>query len=280
MPLWAALLAVAFALLRGRRHAWRAYYWVVLLAWFVHILGDLITSYGTQILSPFSDWAPGLNTTFIIDPWFSGLLLAGLVLSLWWRPRTGAVLGLAAAVALVGFQATQYRTAVDLGERWAAQQGFDAATVQAYPQPWSPRNWMVIVERPEVYHLARVNLGRTRAPAEPDPDAFFLHRLWAAYPPVAEGRWARFTRYGPAPVDATARALMGHPEFGFFRWFAAHPALHHAGPVDDGGAYCVVFEDLRFRLPALNPPFRYGFCRADGAWHRYRFSGDLDRAPL
>jgi len=42
-----------------------------------HIAGDVITSYGTMLLAPLSDWRAAIGTTFIIDLWFSGIIVAG-----------------------------------------------------------------------------------------------------------------------------------------------------------------------------------------------------------
>ncbi len=280
MPIWAWLLAVACAILLGRRYPWRAYYGVILLGIFVHILGDLITSYGTQILAPFSDWAPGWNTTFIIDPWFSGLIVAGLAASLYWRPRTGAALGLAAVTALVLFQYTQYRSAVDLGETWAREQGLTDYVAQAYPQPWEPFNWMVVVDRGEQYAIARVNLRRERAPRDPGEDAFFLWQLWAAYPPVDEMQWRRHTQFGPQEVAPLAREVWEQEAMKFFHWFANYPALRSV----DRRNYdqCVVFKDMRFQLEGMDSPFRYGMCRSspEDAWALYRLDADGGRRAL
>ena len=49
---------------------------MVCAAIFVHILGDLITQFGTMILAPFSDQRFGWGTTFIIDLPFTGIILA------------------------------------------------------------------------------------------------------------------------------------------------------------------------------------------------------------
>ncbi len=49
---------------------------VVLLS---HLLLDLATSYGTQILSPFSGRRLALDWLFIIDPYFTALLLIGAI---------------------------------------------------------------------------------------------------------------------------------------------------------------------------------------------------------
>ncbi|WP_139209245.1 metal-dependent hydrolase [Aquisalimonas asiatica] len=280
MPLWAWLLAALCAVALGRRYTWRAYYGVILLGIFIHILGDLITSYGTQILAPFSNWAPGFNTTFIIDPWFSGVLLAGLVASLYWRPRVGAALGLAAVTALVLFQYTQYRTAVGVADGWARAQGYSQYTAEAYPQPWSAFNWKLVVDHGDVYDMARVNLRRDTVPADPGDDAGLLRRLWAAYPPVEDAVWERFARFGDETVEPLAREVWAQDEMAFFHWFASYPALRQ---VDQrNGDQCVVFEDLRFRLEGMDSPFRYGMCRgsADDGWALYRMLDNGERHPL
>ena len=280
MPLWAWLLAVLCALVFGRRHSWRAYYGVVLLAWFVHILGDLITSYGTQILAPFSNWAPGWNATFIIDPWFSGLLVAGLLASLYWRPRTGAALGLAAVTALVGFQYTQYRNAVEAANTWAQQQDMSDYVAEAYPQPWSPFNWKLVVDRGDTYHMAQVNLRREIAPADPGDDAMLLRRLWAAYEPVDQAQWETFSKFGSEDEEPLAREAWEQDPIAFFHWFARYPAVRWIETYN--GDECVVFEDLRFRLEGLTSPFRYGLCRADadGDWDLYRVGEPGERRAL
>ena len=65
--------------------AFRAYLVIAALGVGMHILGDLITSFGTMIYAPLSDARPALSATFIIDLWFTGIILAGLAASLIWR---------------------------------------------------------------------------------------------------------------------------------------------------------------------------------------------------
>lgn len=272
MPLWAWLLAIAFSLLGGRRFGWRAYYGVSLLAIGIHILGDLITSYGTQILAPFSNWAPGFNTTFIIDPWLSALLLAGFLASLWWRPRLGAGLGLAAAAALVLFQYTQYRAALDLGYVYADERQFRQTQVEAYPQPFSPFNWLVSVSTADAHYLARVNLRRDEPPAPAPRGAPWFRQVLASYQPPESPGWERYPVFGSGYRDALARAAWSQDAFAFYRRFAHLPFLYDTE--SDGAAECAWFIDLRFDLEGLTPPFRYGMCR-DGrreAWRPYRLS--------
>ena len=82
LPLWALMLSFIFYWLWRKHYAWNKFFSICALSLGIHILGDLITSFGTMILSPFSDMRFALSTTFIIDPYFSGILLTGLVLSL------------------------------------------------------------------------------------------------------------------------------------------------------------------------------------------------------
>src|SRR5881394_4146614 len=81
MPAWAIGVAWLLAKVLREPGGWRALYVVCVAAIALHIAGDLITNYGTMILAPFSDWRPGIGTTFIIDLWFSGTIVAGLIAS-------------------------------------------------------------------------------------------------------------------------------------------------------------------------------------------------------
>ena len=82
-PLWAGLLAglmsMVFASTRAQRAGWKNLYLIALAAIVVHIAGDWITHFGTMLLAPLSDARFGLGALFIIDPVFSGVLLAGLL---------------------------------------------------------------------------------------------------------------------------------------------------------------------------------------------------------
>src|SRR5262249_16238252 len=84
LPLWAFLLAKLCSLVWRRDRPWKAYFGILAMGIGLHIAGDLITSYGTMIFAPFSNTRYGIGTTFIIDLWFTGILLAGLVAAWIW----------------------------------------------------------------------------------------------------------------------------------------------------------------------------------------------------
>src|SRR2546421_12824027 len=101
LPLWALGLSWLLAKIVREPGGWRELYGITAMAIGLHIAGDLITSYGTMIFAPFSSWRLGLGTTFIIDLWFSGIIVAGLIASaIAYRSRWP---GIAAFAVLVGY---------------------------------------------------------------------------------------------------------------------------------------------------------------------------------
>ena len=271
LPLWAWLLALLSARLDGSRLTWRAYFGVIALAIAAHIAGDLITSFGTMILAPFSDRRFELSTTFIIDLWFTGIILAGLLASaLWRRSRVPAVIASCVLVGYVGLQWAARGQAIDFGERHAQAAGYTGHRVSALPRPASPFHWMVIVERAQGYDYAMVSLTR-REPVVLPPDAGFFARIAAPYEPPGTARWERVERYGAEP--ALSEEAWSTPALEFFRWFAAFPMVYR---VDRDAAHaCVWFQDLRFLTPGRDVwPFRYGACReGSGVWRAFELEG-------
>ena len=282
LAMWALLLAWLCSRLWRGGPGWRAYFGVIALGIGIHIAGDWITSFGTMVFAPLSDFRAALSTTFIIDLWFSGIILAGLLAS--WlikRSRWPAIAGLAVLCGYVGFQYLQQQRAVQFGEQYAAAMKLPEARVSAIPRPVSPFNWMVVVDDGERYHYSLVNLHRREA-RQPAADAGFIARLDAPYLPLDQAAWVSADRYGSLQHAALAREALNQPQFGFFRWFAQYPALYR---IDHGNpSICVWFQDLRFFTPGRTTwPFRYGVCREGaGQWRPYELLSDNsgDKSPV
>jgi inner membrane protein len=280
LPLWAALLALIFAALWRHRPPWRAYLAICALGIGSHIAGDLVTSFGTMIFAPVSDARYALSATFIIDLWFTGIIVAGLLACLAARrSRAPAVLALATLAGYVGFQWLMQQRAIEFGAEYARANRLEAARVTAMPRPVSPFNWTVFIESGERYRYAHVNLVRATARPVPDRNTGFVSRLDAAYRPLQDAAWIDAPRYGAGYDDAFAREAYSQPAFAFFRWFAAYPVLFST----DEGAFgrCAWFHDLRFVTPGRSPtPFQYGMCReGGGAWRALQLIGTA-RVPV
>ncbi len=279
LPLWAFALSWICYLLYRRDRSWRAYFGVFALGIGIHIAGDWITSFGTMVFSPFSDTRVGIGTTFIIDLWFTGIIVAGLAAALIWRAsRVPALAGLAALCGYVAYQGVLQQRAVEWGEAYAKASGLTHAEVTAQPRPVSPYNWMVVVRDGETLRYALVNLVR-HEPRRLAPDAGLISRLDAPYLPLAQAKWVRTEQFGSDSERAIAREAWTQRRFGFFRWFAVYPVLYR---IDLGNpSTCAWFEDLRFLTPGRSrTPFRFGMCREHGgSWEPFQLTGDSKRIP-
>jgi inner membrane protein len=279
LPLWALLLSLLFAWLWRDRRGWRAYFGVCAASLAAHIVGDLITSFGTMIFAPFSDARYALSTTFIIDLWFTGVILAGLAAcAVWRRSPVAARAGLAALAAYVAFQWAMQQQAIQYGQSYAEAEGIRNARITAVPRPVTPFNWTVFVSEADRYRYAHVNLVRKEARPAPGPGTSFIAGLDAPYRPLDDARWERAALFGSsAREESLAREAYGHPDFAFFRWFAAYPAIVGV----EGAGTCVWFEDLRFVTPGRpSTPFRYGMCRDDAQWRPFQLARSGARSPV
>jgi inner membrane protein len=228
-----------------------------------------------MVLAPLTDWRLQVPATFIIDPYFTAILVAGLAASAIWRATRGpAVIALGLLTAYVGSQWFLHQRAVAIGERVVAEQKLGGAKVSALPQPFSPFNWMIVLEDDDSYRLAYVNLLAREAPAPLPANAHWLRRVAASYRPADRLTWQRVARFGDTPMEAQlAEQVWRSESLAQFRRFALYPALYR---IDRAGERrCVWFNDLRFALAGRTMPFRYGLCGGDGGrWDIYRLVTD------
>ena len=260
MPLWALGVAWLLAKLLREPGGWRALYGLCAAAITAHIAADVITNFGTMVFAPVSDWRLALGTTFIIDLWFTGIIVVGLVASaIGYRSRLPAFAAIAMLAAYVGFQFVQRERALEFAARHASP----GTQIDAQPRPVSPFNWTVFVSDEERHRFAHINLVRTEA-RRYQPGDGFIARIDSPYMPLDQAIWVTRSRYGEVD-EAKGREAWNAPALAFFRWFATEPAYDGAS---DGGN-CVWFIDLRFVTPGRDiTPFHFGACREapDAPW--------------
>lgn len=294
LPAWALLLAWLISYLSrlphisSRHYSWRAIYGTAALGIAIHIAGDVITSYGTMLLAPFSSRAFGIPFTFIIDPYFTAIIVMGLVVGMYWRrSRYPAIASLLILGCYVGFQGILHSRAIKIGESYVENHGLMGAEVHAFPQPLSPFNWKIIVSREDDYYVASINLWRTQNPkaselAESDPAAGIVGmwaRISSGYQPVSAAVWVRHSRFGETESQyGIAREAWRQEIFARFRHFARFPALDQIEFIGSEGV-CVSFLDLRFTVPSLQPSLVFGLCRESPAspWRLERDRGLFGR---
>ena len=272
LPLWALVFAWLLAKILREPRGWRALYAVTAMSIGLHIAGDVITGYGTMVLAPFSDWRAALGTTFIIDLWFSGIIVAGLVFSAFLRrTRIPSVAALAFLACYVGFQYIQKEKALEFGELFAKEHGLQDAQITVHPRPPTPFNWTVFVSDGDTYRFANVNLARQEAKPYRPGDGF-IARIDSPYLPLAQAAWTTRTRFGAAEAPLV-REAWNSDALRVYRWFAELPAFDGLGTASE----CVWFVDLRFLIPGREGmSFRYGACRdRPGAPWRLAVPGGL-----
>ena len=216
-----------------------------------------------MIFEPFSAWRAALGTTFIIDLWFSGIILAGLAFSaLFFRSRIPAVAATVVLCGYVGFQYLQKQRATEFGLEFARSRGLDGR-VTVHPRPVSPFNWTVFVSDGDTHRFSHVNLVRTE-PRRYAPGDGFVARIDSPYLPLGQAVWVARARYGETDQSLIKEAWNAEA-LHFFRWFADLPAFDGVSE----GSSCVWFTDLRFLTPGRESmPFRYRVCRErpDAPW--------------
>ena len=275
LPLWAWLLAWLFSWLSRWRYTWKLFVQPACLGIAIHISGDLITSYGLMLFAPFATERFSLPLVFVIDPWFSLIIIAGLLVS--WRyprQRIPAILALTVLCGYVVFLSMLHQQAVKIATQHANEYATPHAQISVLPQPLSPFHWKIIIRHGDNYHLADIHLQQSGNQQQIPENAWLLARMAAAYRPAAENNWQRHSLSGGDPTTATlVKEAWLHPAFAPFRAFTVFPVLERIDTSEQG--LCVWFYDLRFKFPELPPSFRYGMCRQDdhSDWKMFRRRG-------
>lgn len=202
--------------------------WLFVAVLATHPLIDLFTHYGTQLLAPLSHHRFAIPAMPIIDPVYTGILLAALAIGAFARKRA-ALATRAAAVALLGIWAYTLMGWA-LGERTAeaarrelARAGVGVERLEAFPTLLQPY-WRRVV--------AHADDGRV------------LIAFRSALDPGAGGEWRAF-RPDQDPVVAQVAAT---PQARILSWFAMGHVLWRRE--DDGnGATRIVGYDIRYGLP-------------------------------
>ncbi|OGR25557.1 MAG: hypothetical protein A2139_12750, partial [Desulfobacca sp. RBG_16_60_12] len=221
-----------------------------------HLLLDLATSYGTQLLSPFSRRRLALDWIFIIDPYFTALLMAGAIAVLalpLWGPRLGAGF-LAMAGLYLMVCASYHHQALDLARRLFQDVNPGARTVAALPQPFSCRRWQLIAAGPaeiqqafvQLPFEAALGLGPGGGKAAAVSVARSLHCPVPAIPYQAPGHLTVQT-WNPVPAAAIVYSPEAEAILASFLEFARFPLLCRAQ--SQSGEQLLEWLDLRFSVP-------------------------------
>lgn len=200
---------------------------------FIHVLLDMLTSYGTMLFWPFSEARYTFDLMWTFDPTFLGILICCLVgvYLLRHAPRRVAKVGLSLAATYV---------LVAGGLQWVAWQAIAAEAdamdisgiknVAVVPAPFVPLNWTGIVETDETYYRAHLELGQKGG---------------------ADLRFVEVPKMAPEAGSHTLNVVDTEPlreQVELYEWFARFPVVNVER--DEAGE-TIRYYDLRFDLPGL-----------------------------
>jgi inner membrane protein len=258
LPLWALLAGITLSFIFRQRSEWPYLSVLTGVAVISHIASDLITVYGTQVLAPLSSWRASIGTTFIVDPWFTLIVLIGFITAFKGTSRRMPAGSLAVLFAYVLFQAGLKQYALSITQDHVHHEGIPAVRVAAFPQPFSPFNWKMIVETDDYYDISYANLSGGYATAADETG--FWGKVRNTYKTPEQMYWQRQRRFGDAGPEAErVEMLWRNEQLNYFRRFAELPVLYRTDTSMEKS--CVWFTDLRYVLPYMTPPFRYGLCQ-------------------
>ncbi len=145
-----AILALVLAAIFYRFSAYKHYWRLAALCYLgtlVHMVTDLLTSYGTRIFLPFSDRRIAWDTLFIIDVFVSGIIIIGILLSYLFKPHSIRI-ARAALVLIAGyvlFAAVSHQIALARLRGRVEREGLHATKLAAFPMPFGPLRWSGVV---------------------------------------------------------------------------------------------------------------------------------------
>ena len=212
-----------------------AWIWLAVLAMTTHPLLDIFTSYGTQIFTPFADTRVALNAIGIIDPTYTLLLFAPILVRALRRRRShvgrrlAAGVGIALSSLYVAFCWQQNVVAESLVREQLAAEGVVDAEIVSYPTVFQPFLRRIVVQRPGEVRVGYLSTWQPR--------------------PVP---WRRY----PVPQDPRIDALRETEAGKVLSWFADGRVLPRVIP--RGRDILVEVVDLGFGLPGNDQPGLWG----------------------
>jgi inner membrane protein len=276
-----AVSSLLLALLLARVGQWRDWKRIaslLLLGQCSHVALDLLNSYGTQILQPFSDARFALDLLFIVDLAFTGIIVAGIVSSRGSPFRARAAL--AVLIAYVGAAGILHLEAKDAVRDAALRYGVKVVSAEALPALGHiaiPAFGRLAFAPPAYAAGSREGAGsRAQAREIPFPAGPFS---WNGF--IDDGRTYLRARVQPLTGQVSwrqrvvrgadvpeVRALRGLEDVETYLWFARYPVARVASA---GRRTVVTFSDLRFGGLLGRRPFLLRVTEAPGAPPRARW---------
>jgi inner membrane protein len=161
IPVGGLICALLFYFLLARRWdiSFKLTYLYCVLGYATHGFLDACTSFGTQLLWPFSNERFAWNTISIIDPLFTIPLLILVILGVRKKQALFGQIALGWVIAYQGLGFYQHQRVEDVGMQLAAQRGHTPLQLEAKPSFANLLLWKVIYQVEDGYYTDAVRAG-------------------------------------------------------------------------------------------------------------------------
>jgi inner membrane protein len=217
--------AVGWILWKWKGGRLRDWVGLAIISLLTHPLLDVFTTYGTQLLSPFSRRRFAFDAVAIIDPAYSLMLALGLMYGLWrgvsgTPARRAATVALVASSAYIGLGLVVNDRVEEIARRQLAAEGVGQARVAAYPTLFQLPFRRIVAHSADNVRVGWLSLLAPRAIA-----------------------WEQFEAASGPAVEAARLTEEGR----ILEWFAMGEATPRVEAMENGAV--VEMDDLRFGFP-------------------------------
>ncbi len=258
-PLFSFAIAFFASRISQKRDWFRIFFLIAFLEIGVHTLLDLLTSYGTMILSPFYNKRFCLDILFVIDPWFSIIFILALIFS--WRYSHISKYIVRSAIIIGGiyilFCAFNHEMALKFTQRICQERDIAYYNISAIPQPLSPFHWAVFVDQRDNILMGYLSLLKKSNSTKRNYKNH-IHKEWlvkrhfAHYKDINHTKLLSFKKRDESPWIKRALLLR---DVQMYLQFARFLIIKYK--LDNRGYHHVKLIDLRFFIPELKPHFVY-----------------------
>ena len=264
-PLWAWLIMQCWQRLTAWPLPSKQLYWLCLLALISHPLLDSLTAFGTQWFAPISRYKVAFNLLFVIDIYFSALVLCSLLLVINYNTQVVKILALLLPISYL-------LVVINVKNQIQQSLSDNPQPVTLLPQPFSFFYWQAISQTANGFDQVYIKLTNDHVGewfssklSLPQQQSYQLNEqlIWQHY----------YTLPIQPQMNKHARQVWQHYKFKAFQRFSVYPIFYDYQHTQK--QTCVWFSDLRYHWPNITPSFRYGMCQkhqtdSKSGWHLYR----------
>ena len=162
IPVGAFLVALFSRLLFKKYLNWIETYIICLIGYATHGLLDACTSYGTQLLWPFSDMRVSWNNVSVIDPFLTIPVIVFVIIAVLRKNKLMPFLGIIYIFIYLGFGLVQSNRAEEVGKKIASIRGHESMRLTVKPSLGNLFLWKSIYEDKGFYYVDAVRLFSTK----------------------------------------------------------------------------------------------------------------------